>query len=72
VLDQKGTAQTLTIRAEVIPQVAPDDYGRLGQQLGNRLLEALEGVHAQVELLPEGTLPKTQYKGKRVKDNRPR
>jgi len=72
VLDQKGTAQTLTIRAEVMPQVSPGDYGGLSQQLSNKLLEALEGIHAQVELLPEGTLPKTQYKGKRVKENRPK
>ena len=33
-------------------------------------VEAFEGVHAKVEILKEGTLPKTEYKGCRVRDNR--
>jgi hypothetical protein len=38
--------------------------------LEEKLVKALEGVRAGVELLEEGTLPKTQYKGRRVRDNR--
>jgi len=40
------------------------------KKLSEKLLEAFEGVHAKVEILKEGTLPKTEYKGRRVRDNR--
>jgi hypothetical protein len=43
--------------------------------LADKLLNALEGVHAKVELLIEGTLPKVMEesgKAKRVIDNRPK
>ena len=70
VLDQEGAAQTLSVRAEVATGYPSDRYDELESRLEEELLKALEGVHAGVELLQEGTLPKTQYKGRRVRDNR--
>lgn len=69
VLDQKGETQTLTVRVE-----ASGDFRSitedLSERLAERLVEAMEGVHAKVEIVPEGTLPRTEYKGRRVRDNR--
>jgi phenylacetate-CoA ligase len=70
VLDQEGASQTLTVRAEVAAGYPSDRYDELENRLEEELVKALEGVHAGVELLQEGTLPKTQYKGHRVRDNR--
>jgi len=70
VLDQEGATQTLTVRAEVATGYPSDRYDELENRLEEELVKALEGVHAGVELLQEGTLPKTQYKGRRVRDNR--
>jgi phenylacetate-CoA ligase len=72
VLDRRGTRDTLLVRAEVDPEVSVEMYGNLKNRLENDLLGALEGVHAKVELVSEGTLSKTKYKGSRVRDNRPK
>ena len=70
VLDQDGATQTLTVRAEVLASCPTDRHEELKMRLEEKLMEALEGVRAGVELLEEGELPKTQYKGRRVRDNR--
>jgi len=70
VLDQVGEAQSLTVRAEAAREVSEDEYEKLSKQVATKLLEALEGIHASVEILPEGTLPKTTHKAKRIRDNR--
>ena len=70
VLDQQGEVQTLTVRAEAVSIRSTDDHEKIRKRLGEKLLEALEGIHAKVEILKEGTLPKTEYKGRRVRDNR--
>lgn len=72
VLDQEGARQRLIVRAEVSSGFSRESHPQLEKRLKDRLLEALEGIHAELELLEEGTLPKTVYKGRRVRDNRPR
>lgn len=71
VLDATGVVQTLTVRTEALENVPPKDYGQLGQRVQAELKDSL-GISAQVEIIPEGSLPKTEQKGKRVRDNRPK
>jgi phenylacetate-CoA ligase len=71
VLDQQEQSQSLLVRAEAVSGFLGDHEG-LSERVAQRLVEALEGVHAKVEILREGTLPKTEYKGRRVRDHRPR
>jgi phenylacetate-CoA ligase len=70
VLDEQGALQTLTIRAEWRKGFPAEKREEFKDCLTGRIRDALEGVHANVELLEEGTLPKTQYKGQRVRNNR--
>lgn len=75
VVEQVGEVQALTVRAEVVPQVVRSDYDKLSHQLEDKLLGALEGIHANIELVAEGTLPKAAEgtsKARRVRDNRPK
>jgi len=71
VLDAKGVVQTLTVRAEATLKVPKSEYEGLGRRLFEELKRGVN-VNANVEILPEGTLKKTEYKGKRVRDNRPK
>ncbi|MGA2466830.1 MAG: AMP-binding protein [Thermodesulfobacteriota bacterium] len=71
VLDAKGVVQTLKVRAEASKGLPATEY----EGLRGRLLEELKrgiNVNADVEIIPEGTLKKTQYKGRRIRDNRPK
>jgi phenylacetate-coenzyme A ligase PaaK-like adenylate-forming protein len=62
--------QTLKVRAELRKGFPAEKREEFKEHLTGRIRDALEGVHADVELVEEGTLPKTQYKGQRVRDNR--
>ena len=68
-LQRQGERQTLTIRAEARAGIAAQTYPELTLRLRQELKGAIK-VNAQVELLPEGTLPVTEYKAKRVVDLR--
>jgi phenylacetate-CoA ligase len=70
VLDEEGFTQTLTIRCEARPEVLKDRYDELANRVASGVQDAIEGVHPVIDLLPEGTLPKTEGKAKRVRDNR--
>jgi phenylacetate-CoA ligase len=70
VLDEEGFTQTLAIRCEARPEVPKEKYGELATQVAIKVQDAIEGVHPMIELLPEGTLPKTEGKAKRVRDQR--
>lgn len=68
-LRREGEKQTLTVKAEVEEMVSGEDYSTLAAWLRQELKEAIK-VNVQVELLPVGTLPTTEYKAKRVVDLR--
>jgi phenylacetate-CoA ligase len=70
VLDEAGFTQTLTIRCEAKGEVPKDKQGELSNRIASKIQDAIEGVHPMIELLPEGTLPKTEGKAKRLRDNR--
>ncbi len=69
VLERKGEVQKLKIQVEVRNCISQDDCPGLKNMLQNELKNALE-VTPEVDLLPEGTLPKTEYKAKRIVDLR--
>jgi len=71
VLRQEGEVQSLSVRAEAASRRPAEDRHKLMERVSQRLMEALEGVHPQVEILDEGTLPRSEYKGHRVRDLRP-
>jgi phenylacetate-CoA ligase len=71
VLRQDGEVQTLLVRAEAVSGLSTEEREGLRERVSQRLVEALEGVHAGVEILDEGTLQRTEYKGRRVRDLRP-
>lgn len=71
VLDQQGTLQTLTVRAEHLAEAE----GAADADLRERLAAALQAairVHAEVELAPAGMLPRPdpRAKARRVVDRR--
>jgi phenylacetate-CoA ligase len=70
ILDEEGFTQTLTIRCEAKLEVPKDKYGELSKRVASKVQDAIEGVHPKTEVLPEGTLPKTEGKAKRIRDNR--
>lgn len=70
VLDEAGFTQSLTIRCEAKGEVSKDKQAQLSNRIASKIQDAIEGVHPLIELLPEGTLPKTEGKAKRVRDNR--
>jgi phenylacetate-CoA ligase len=70
ILDEEGFTQTLTIRCEAKLEVPKDKVGELGKRVASKVQDAIEGVHPKIEVLPEGTLPKTEGKAKRIRDNR--
>ena len=60
----------LLIRAEYAKSHADAErLERLRDTMRSRLRTRL-GVHPVVELVPEGTLPRTEFKARRVIDNR--
>ena len=66
--DPRGM-DVLTIVAEPKPEIAQDAYPLLAQQIEDEIVSRCE-LHPIVDLLPYGTLPKTEFKAKRVKDVR--
>jgi phenylacetate-CoA ligase len=59
----------LTIVAEPLPHVPQDRHDELGQELEGAFRAALE-LRPSIRLQPYGTLPKTEFKAKRVQDKR--
>jgi phenylacetate-CoA ligase len=60
----------LLIRAEYAPShAAPEARARLGATMVERLRARL-GVRPVIELLPQGEIPRTEFKTRRVIDDR--
>jgi phenylacetate-CoA ligase len=60
---------TLTILAEPKPEIAQETYPVVARQIEDEIVSRCE-LRPVVDLLPYGTLPKTEFKAKRVKDLR--
>jgi phenylacetate-CoA ligase len=70
VLEQRGARQTLTVRAELAPGQPAAVAARLRGPLREALRAAIR-VQPTVDLVPHGTLPRTDGKARRVVDRRP-
>lgn len=72
VLGKKGPLDTLTVKVEVTPRVISDkvkDMIRLETALKSELAQAL-GITVAVELVEPGTIPRSEGKAVRIKDER--
>jgi len=70
VITQEKAMDVLTIVAEPRPDVLEKDYPALAKRIQNEVRAKVE-VRPEVDLKPYGTLPKTEFKAKRVVDKRP-
>jgi phenylacetate-CoA ligase len=66
--DSRGM-DLLTIVAEPRPDVGQDTYPGVAREIENEISSRCE-LRPVVDLLPYGTLPRTEFKAKRVKDLR--
>ena len=65
---EKGVDQ-ITIEAEPVPSVPEKNYPEVEKKIISNIRAKLE-LRPNVDLKPYGTLPKTEFKAKRVKDLR--
>lgn len=65
VVDQPPPYQSLRIRVELVPGALPEQAGELAQQAARAIRERLS-FRADIELVPSGTLPRTEQKARRV------
>jgi phenylacetate-CoA ligase len=69
ILSRERELDVLTVQVEPRPDVAPDRHGEIARKVENEIVSRCE-VRPRIQLLPCGTLPKTEFKAKRVKDLR--
>jgi len=70
IVSRREAMDELLVRAEYAPShAAPDAQTALRGDMRARL-RARIGVHPVVDLVPEGTLPRTEFKARRVIDDR--
>jgi phenylacetate-CoA ligase len=70
IVSRREAMDELLVRAEYLPGHAdPDAQARLRATMAERLRARL-GVHTVVELVPAGTLERTEFKARRVIDDR--
>jgi phenylacetate-CoA ligase len=69
VVTTEKALDVLTIVAEPKPEVPQSSYAELAKHIQNQVRAKLE-IRPEVELKPYGTLPKTEFKAKRVIDKR--
>jgi phenylacetate-CoA ligase len=69
VVSQKNEMDLLTVQVEPRPGVAPESHSELAHRIETEIVSSCE-LHPIVEVLPYGTLPKTEFKARRVKDLR--
>jgi phenylacetate-CoA ligase len=71
VLTTVSSLDELTVVAEPLPDVAVAEHPALASRIEGEFRARLE-LRPTIELQPYGTLPKTEFKAKRVQDRRER
>jgi len=69
VVDRRHELDVLTVQVEPRPEVAPEQHAELAKRVETEVISRCE-LRPIVEVLPYGTLPKTEFKARRVKDLR--
>ena len=70
IVSRRDTMDELLVRAEYTPEHEPADRRDALQRAMRERLRARIGMHPVVELVPQGTLPRTEFKARRVVDDR--
>ena len=69
VLTKEHDLDVLIVQVEALPEVSTERYGAIADQVEREIRSSCE-LRAVIEVLPQGTLPPTQFKAKRVRDLR--
>jgi phenylacetate-CoA ligase len=70
IVTRREAMDELLIRAEYAPEHAPAERQDALRAAMRERLRARIGIHPVVELVPQGTLPRTEFKARRVVDDR--
>ena len=69
VLTNERDLDVLIVQVEALPEVSTERYTDIADQVEREIRSSCE-LRAVIEVLPQGTLPPTQFKAKRVRDLR--
>ncbi len=69
VLTTERSLDVLTVRVEPRPDLAPERHAALAERVESEIVATCE-LHPRVEIVAPGTLPRTEFKAKRVRDLR--
>ena len=69
VLKKERDLDVLIVQVEALPEIPTDRYIEIAEQVEREVRASCE-LRAAIEVLPQGTLPPTQFKAKRVRDLR--
>ena len=69
VLTKEHDLDVLIVQVEALPEVSTERYGAIADQVEREIRSSCE-LRAVIEVIPQGTLPPTQFKAKRVRDLR--
>ncbi|MBA2287044.1 MAG: phenylacetate--CoA ligase family protein, partial [Ktedonobacteraceae bacterium] len=69
VLTKERDLDVLIVQVEALSEVAPAQYSEVATTVEREIRSQCE-LRAVIEVLPQGTLPPTQFKAKRVRDLR--
>ena len=69
VLRKERDLDVLIVQVEALPEISTDRYTEIADEVEREVRSSCE-LRAVIEVLPQGTLPPTQFKAKRVRDLR--
>ena len=69
VLKKEQDLDVLIVQVEALPEVSTERYTGIAAMVEREIRSQCE-LRAVIEVLPQGTLPPTQFKAKRVRDLR--
>jgi phenylacetate-CoA ligase len=70
IVSRRETMDELLVRAEYAAEYEPGDRRDALRATMRERLRARIGIHPVVELVPQGTLPRSEFKARRVVDDR--
>jgi phenylacetate-CoA ligase len=70
IVSRREAMDELLVRAEYTPDHEPAERRDALQRTMRERLRARIGIHPVIELVPQGTLPRSEFKARRVVDDR--
>ena len=71
VVAKQGNLDTVLVKVELTAEAAGARQEQSAKELAHHI-KAVVGISTQIEILPPGTIPRSEGKAKRVFDNRPK